>query len=255
MSHEDERELARIVALTKPHSPMYPWYSEADQFICQEQLERLYRDCAQKRPQFAWCSSPAAMFQSHFYLREMQTKTRQATIQALIPYTDRIETGAKHSFMEAVMDKDITVSVGAPMKSLFRWQEHHQYDNLFRSIESLPSMHGQFQTSQKVTTPATAWDAVLYPGEYLNCIGPTGGLGSSIYAIMPFVKLCWICKRPMYTRQNPDGFLHAENGEPAMEFEDGFAVFAKHVEEEAIIDGEYLEVGEETRELPAHKEE
>jgi hypothetical protein len=59
----------------------------------------------------------------------------------------------------------------------------------------------------------------------------------------------------MYTRQNPDGFLHAENGEPAMEFEDGFAVFAKHVEEEAIIDGEYLEVSEETRELPAHKEE
>jgi len=257
----DQDKIRNLIKLTQPtdltataSTTAYPWHAEADQYACEAQLEHLYRNQVQKRPQFAWTDSPLAMFKAHTFLRELQTKTRQATIQALIPFeTNQIDTGAKRSFLEAVMDRDITVSVGASMKTLFRWGCHDQYDNLFRSIESLPSMHGQFQTSQKVTTPATAWDAVMYPGEYLDCIGPTGGLSTSVYAIMPFVKLCWICRRPTVTRQDENGFLHHDTL-PAMEFRDGFQVFAKNIEEEEIIDGEYLEVGEERPELPAHEE-
>ena len=252
-----ERMQSLKLERSKPwYEPTFPWYSEADQFVCREQIAALYEKVGVKRPAVAWCASPMAMFTSHQYLREFQTKTRQVAIQALIPYSDPIENGAKASFLEAVMDKDITVTVGASMKTMFRWQRHHTFDNLYRSIESLPSMHGQFQTSHKVSTPATTFDGMMFPGGYIDCIGPTGGLGCSVYAIMPFAKLCWICHRPLITRQHEAGFLHAEDGIPAMEFSDGFKVYAKHIEiEEEIIDGEYLEAGEETRGLPAHEEE
>ena len=242
------RELLR----TEP--PPYPWYNagKLDRWSCEEQIASLYQTVGVKRPQIAWTKSPMSMFTAHHFMREFQTKTRQTMVEALIPFTDAIETDAKRAFMEAMLDRDRTVSVGASMKTLFRWDRHHQFDNLFRSIEALPSMHGQFQTSHKVSTPATIFDGMMFPGGYCNCIGP---LGSSVYAIMPFVKLCWVCMAPLITRQHEAGFLHCGDG-PAMEFADGFRVFAKHVEIEGdgIIDGEYLEVGEEPKELPAHEE-
>ena len=68
-------------------------------------------------PKFCWARSPYAMFGAMSYLRQMQIGTRQETIKAIVPSTvDPLEVEAKRTFLEALFDRDLSVTMGGNLR-------------------------------------------------------------------------------------------------------------------------------------------
>jgi hypothetical protein len=206
----------------------YPWSGVSeDREVVHDALTKMYASHNLPRPKFCWARSPFSMFGAIQYLRRMQTEQRQEVIKGLVRSDDVLEMETKAVFLESVMDRDLTVTMGASLRqTLFPgrgWAPMaiHQLATILRA---------QFTPSPTGKPLSAGWqDWIVYPIEQpFNY-----ALTSQTLCICPFVKAVWISRPPQFIRTDEDGNLHAVGG-PAARFEDGYEVWATHEPELAL---------------------
>ena len=193
----------------------FPWqnapYGE-DHVGCEDFIRNIYGVLNLKEPRFSWAPSPAALFTAINMLRSMQGR-RMDFIQAIVPVEDTM-MAAKRTLLDAIIDRDVTVSLGAPIKTMLRWHE----DAELLCVEDFAMRLGRqaFQTQSpgpgSLPGPRTS-EVTLYPALHNACIG---AMQQQAICFVPYIRVCWFSRPPVETQTYDDGHLKL------MRFADGF---------------------------------
>jgi len=202
----------------------FPWKGQAeDHWSAEEQVRKLYDALGFKPPRHtAWAPSPAAMFTAVNMLRGVQAGQRHRFIEAIVPAEDPIAS-AKRTLLEAIVNKDITVTMGAAVAPFMRraWKNVNELlavDDLADHLRFIKTFN-----PLGVSTPATCQENNVYSVCYFQCRGP---LQQQALCFMPYVHVCWFCRPPVETELYPNGHLRM------MRFSDGYSVFLSDPEAE-----------------------
>ncbi len=217
-----------------------PWKGVSeDRERVHDVLRKMYAGIGLAPPKFCWARSPYSMFGAMTYLRQMQTAQRQEAIKAIVPASGQpLEDEARRTFLEAVMDRDISVTFGANLRGqLFGGKAD---SNCPRSVAQLAGLLGSRFTPMPNGKPLPAgWnDWATYP-----LMAPFNyDLQSQTLCLAVFVRVAWISRPPVVFETDDDGnLLYAR-------FEDGFEVTRKPEPKDktpALTDGETLLLPEE----------
>jgi hypothetical protein len=202
----------------------WPWvHITEDREKVHDVLTGLYAKQGLPRPRFTWARSPAAMFGAISLLREMQTTMRQTVIKQMTVGLDPMVAEVRAVFLESVMDKDLTVSMGANLRDAILPLDRDQ--RFLAPIAELAGRLSQKFTPQPNGRPMPAgWNEwVAYPMERRFCYD----LLSQTLCFCAFSRAVWLCRPPVFIKTDEEGHLHAETG-PAVRFEDGFEVFVTY---------------------------
>lgn len=228
----------------------FPWsgYSE-DREKVHDAIAGIYSCRQLPRPIFSWARSPYSMFGAMQYLRSMQIGSRQEAIKAIVRGGDPLEAEARAVFLESVMEKNLTVTVGANMRDIFGPRS----EGWLKPVKQLAEILERKFTPPPNGKPLSAgWkDWVMYSiAREFNHAMLTQTL-----CIAPFMRIVWISRPPMFLKTDDEGNLHCGDG-PAVRFEDGFEIWHQHVKPERLEtpEVEVLE-GKTVLALPAPKEE
>ena len=233
--------------------PPYPWTGVTeDRWAAQEAVVTLYSALQLPKPRMAWCPSPAAMHKASRMLRTVQAGTAYQMVQALVPVEgDRIEREARVSLLAAMLDPDVTTQSGGLLIGMIQGVFGNQYDQ-FPALSDL-----RYILRFKEADPSGSWapasfaEQALWPSFFPAFAAPRlSALQRQALIIMPFAKLCWLCRPPEFIRTNEFGRLHCATG-PAAEWSDGFQVFCDRTPPE---EREKLKAGE-TLALPTGDDE
>jgi len=227
------------------HSPKGPWPWSGipeDRAGAEEQVTAMYESWGYARPKFAWCLSPRSMNGAMTMLRQVHKESRFAMVNALVPSAgDPVEVETKRTLLHAMLDVNLTVTVGASLRDKFRGN---------RSIMPLPMRELSEACQQGFTPPLTGmnrpanWsDVAVWPMEYV----PFEWLPSQALVISPYLKLCWLSRPPVEVQTEGGHLTHAR-------FADGWEVQRLADDEDERLE---LEVSKDihTLGLPAPEEE
>jgi hypothetical protein len=236
--------------------PAYPWaFASEDRWAAQEAVKILYASLQIAQPRFAWAPSPAAMHRASRMLRQVQAGTAYQMVQALVPVGDgdRIDREAKIALLAAMIDPDVTTQSGGLIINLISGVFGGPASGMFPALTDLRNQL-KFAESDpsRTTAPATfmgqsLWPA-FYPGFNVFRLSP---IQRQAIIIMPFTRICWLCRPPLYIRTDENGRLHCADG-PAAEWSDGFKVWCDRTppeEREKLRSGEVLALPEATEDL------
>lgn len=200
----------------------YPWSGVMeDREVVHDALTKLYTGMHLPRPRFTWCRSPMSMFGALQYLRQMQIGSRQEAIKGIVRGGDPMEAEIRATFLESIMDKDITVTMGACLRNSLLSRTGLgllPVRELSRILEAnfTPPPNGR-------PLPAGWRDWAFYP---VDCAF-NYALQSQAFILCPFVKAVWICRPPIFIHTDDEGHLHCADG-PAARWEDGYEVYATY---------------------------
>lgn len=207
--------------------PLLPWEKVTeDRWAAQEAVITLYASLQLTKPRMAWCPSPKTMHAASRMLRTIQHGTAHSMVQSLVPTGgDQIERETRVSLLTAMLDPDVTTQSGGLLIRML--------EDVFGKAESYPRAVAdlrqllRFRESDPSGTvnPATFHEQAFYPSIYPGLAVPRlRALQSQAFIILPFAKLCWLCRPPVEIHVNEFGQLH-RNGGPAARWSDGFEVF------------------------------
>lgn len=219
-----------IDALMKPvhFGPMFPWtHRTEDQWAAREAVKVLYASLSLPAPRMAWAPSPATMHRASRMLRTVQSGGSSNMVQALVPQgPDSIEREARVALLAMMIDPDVSTQSGGLIIKMIQDVFGRESTNEF---PSLADMRRLLRFDEK--DPSGTWAPAMFAEQ---CMWPAfyGGfrvprlepLRSQALIIMPFAKLCWICRPPLYIRTDEFDRLHAVDA-PAAEWPDGFKVY------------------------------
>lgn len=226
MTHEPNFNL--IDALVHHRDvPYFPWSGVSeDRWAAQDAVVTLYAALQLPKPRMAWCPSPAAMFRASRMLRTIQHGTAYQMVQSLVPMDgDRIEREARVSLLAAMIDQDVVTQSGGLLIGMIQGV----FGKNVYNIEALCDLKNRIQFKDQDPSGSVAparfseqclWP-VFYPGFHVPRLDP---LQRQALIIMPFAKLCWLCRPPLFVKTDEFGYLHCATG-PAAEWSDGFQVF------------------------------
>jgi hypothetical protein len=211
-----------------PKHPMFPWsHATEDRWAAQEAVTTLYASLQLPKPRMAWAPSPASLHAASRMLRTVQAGTAYQMVQALVPSDgNRIDREARVALLSMMIDPDVSTQSGGLIINMIERvfggtsgsSEPSLYDlrNLLRFEEKDPS---------GTVAPARFREQSMWPAFYSAFNTPAlNALQRQAIIIMPFAKLCWLCRPPEYLLTDNDGRLHAAGG-PAALWADGFAVY------------------------------
>lgn len=232
-------------AIIKGNASALPWCNQTygeDRWVAEEAMRKLYAKLGLKEPRFAWASSPRAMFEAINLLRAMRGQ-REKVIDSLIPTEEsslvtEVEArriAAARVVLDAMLDRDLIVSVGAPLKAMLNYPRRLEPPSV---VDLSMRFAAQTFTSQggsgSLPGPPTS-DVTIYPALHSAFIGP---MQQQVLCMAPYLKVCWFALPPVATELYDDGHLKH------MTFRDGFAIEIPHIEtnpllEECVIDHEH----------------
>jgi len=217
-----------LIHLNSPRSRL-PWEGiTEDRWAAQESVTTLYASLQIPKPRFAWCPSPKTMHVASRMLRKVQYGTAYSMVQSLVPRDgDHINREARVSLLTAMLDPDVTTQSGGLLIRMI--------EDVFgkpESTESAPAiidlrrfLRFREEDPSGTVAPATFYEQAFYPALYPGLAVPRlRALQSQALIILPFVKLCWLCRPPVEIHTNEFGQLHRAGG-PAARWSDGFEVF------------------------------
>ena len=193
----------------------------------------------------AWAPSPAALYTAVNMLRGVQAGMRHKFIEALVPHEDPIAS-AKRTLLDAIINRDVTVTMGASMARYFDWRVADD-PVAIRDLEN----HLRYAVDRKPynplgkATPATFNEGALYPVRYNECIGV---LQATVFMFLPYLKICWLCHTPVVTECWPNGHLkrmlftdgyEVRLADPEVLTEDETKRLRTYLTNPDVIDGEY----------------
>lgn len=212
----------------KSNASPLPWMTQTygeDRWSAEEAMRALYTKLGLKHPRFAWASSPRAMFEAINLLRTMRGQ-REKVIDSLIPNETALateedvrRTSAARVVLDAMLDRDLLVTVGAPLLSMLGQLAYKRRPDAPPAVVDL-SMRFAKQTfiSQggpgSLPGPPTS-DVTIYPALHSEFIGP---VSQQVFCMAPYLKVCWFSLPPTTTELYDDGHLER------VVFSDGFHV-------------------------------
>ena len=210
----------------------FPWNGvREDRYACEEVIAQMYAEAGLrlKRPRFAWAQSPRSMVGAISMLRQIHIGTRQTMVTELVPYTNPIETEQKRVLLDAILDVNLTVTMGANLRD--RFAQMYGGGSMPMAIKELADiLAAQFTPPHKgsLARPAGWRDWITYPVGYSESLLPRNGhwLRSQSLVFAPFVGICWLSRPPLYVKTE-QAHLHSTEG-PAVAFADGFEVFCEY---------------------------
>lgn len=213
------------------NQPRFPWSGATeDRWAAQDAIVTLYAALQLPKPRMVWCPSPAAMFRASRMLRTVQHGTAYSMCQALVPAGgDSIDREARISLLAALIDPDVSTQSGGLLinmiQNIFGRPGTSEVYSLACLLDIKARLQFQEQDPSGTVAPArfseqTLWP-VFYPGFNVPRLNP---LMRQALIIMPFAKLCWLCRPPLFVKTDEFGYLHCATG-PAAEWSDGFQVF------------------------------
>jgi len=216
-----------------------PWKGVSeDRERVHDVLDRMYASIGLAPAKKCWAKSPYSMFGAMSFLRQMQITSRQEAIKSIVPATENpLDVEAKRTFLEAVMERDLTVSMGGNLREQLFGGKANSAPPL--SVTQLASLlAGRFTPpSYGKPLPAGWRDWVVYP-----LMAPFSyDLQSQTLCLAVFAKCAWLCRPPVVLDVDEDGNLTYAR------FEDGFEVTRKTESANSrLTDGKTLELPEET---------
>lgn len=173
----------------------FPWSGVVeDRYLAELAISKIYDAMGLKTPKFAWAASPRSMEGAIEMLRTVHRGTRQEMVRSLVPSGNPVETEAKRVLLEAMLDRDLTVTTGAFLADKVAGRGSIQDSLIARLARLVPSLC----TLNIVGAPRLAEQALF---------------------IAPYVHLCWLSRPPVLLQD-------AEPGEaPLARFADGFEVY------------------------------
>lgn len=252
MENPDFDNIQSVIQL-RP-KPAYPWsYTDEDRWAAQEAVKILYASLQLAMPRFAWAPSPGAMHKASRMLRTIQAGTSYQMVQALVPMgqMDRIEREARVALLAALIDPDVSTQSGGLIINMI--------SGVFGGVGNPPialwDLRQQLKFPEsdpsRTTAPPSFMDQSLWPAFYPGFgVQRLSALQRQAIIIMPFTKVCWLCRPPIYIRTDEYGRLHCADG-PAAEWGDSFKVWCDRTPPEervALKSGEVLALPAETEE-------
>ena len=211
----------------------FPWENVAeDRWAANDAIYTLYSSLQLAKPRIAWAPSPRSMFIASRLLRTVQSGTAHSMVQSLVPQDpDRIGREARISLLTAMLDPDVTTQSGGLLIRMF----HDVFGTPVGyplAIEEMRQIMRFAEPDPNTSTPATFYEQAMYPAMYpAFSASRLAVLPRQALVMMPFTKLCWLSRPPLYTRVNEFGHLHAVNA-PAVEWADGFCLYVDRTEDE-----------------------
>lgn len=208
----------------------FPWeHVTEDRERLKDAINARYEALGLKHPRITFARSPNAAFGALMYLRQMQTTMRQNVITAMTKNdVDQLDAEARAVFLESIIDKDLTVSLGACLRDSLLPGEGRRLRPLVQLADIL---------RQKFTPPANGkpqpagWrDWVVYPVEH----GFNYDIQTQCFCLLAFVKAVYVSLPPLFIRTDEDGNLHSAEG-PAVRFADGFEIHCQHIDHSAEL--------------------
>lgn len=198
----------------------WPWQGVSeDREVVHDALTAIYAKLGYPRPRFNWARSPFAMFGAMQYLRQMQTQQRQVVVREIMRGGNALEAEVRATFLEGILERDLTVSLGACLSSTILPGKEKQPIVLDELAEGLRRRFTPAPDGKPL--PAGWKDWVLYPMKRpFNY-----ALRTQTYCLFAFMRCVWICRPPQFIRTDDDGHLHCADG-PAARWEDGYEVFS-----------------------------
>ena len=214
-----------------------PWLGHKlgeDHWVAEEAMRKIYTRLNLKEPRFAWAPSPRAMFEAINLLRSMRGQ-REKVINAIVPIGDDKRLAAAHqTVLEAIVDRDLLVNVGAPLKGMLKWREGQvplcvsDLSSRFskQTFQSQGGIHGEGKagTGGAFAMLVPTSDVTIYPALQVQLPAAAGGIQSQVLCMAPYVKVCWFSRPPVSTDLYEDGHLKR------MMFADGFTIDVPMVE-------------------------
>jgi hypothetical protein len=232
------------IVLRKPE-PAYPWsYTSEDRWAAQEAVKILYASLQLAMPRFAWAPSPASMYKATRMMRTIQAGGAYNMVQALIPAgdIDRIEREARVALLAAMIDPDVTTQSGGLIINMIAGVFGGPGNSIPALADLRKAIYIQPEKDPSGTRAGASFnEQCLWPSFYPGFTVPRlSAIQRQAIIIMPFTKICWLCRPPVYIKTDGYERLHCADG-PAAEWADGFKVWCDRTPEEEKVK---LEAGE-----------
>ncbi len=192
-----------------------------------EAVKNIYIAIGKQPPKIVFCDSPYAA--ANALLKKRRTKLK------------RNKTGSR---LDSQLDKQLVVIAWRKLEKQLSEQLRHQLINqlvspmtsqIFRQLEN--QLHAQlnhrfyyFLQPERLSCIGVLFDWCI---SVLNCYyNPTEwlafqGLVAECGWILPYQNICFVCDRPRILSFDSQNLLHGE-GQPAIQFADGFSVYCHH---------------------------
>ncbi len=248
----DNIDFDKAQAILIPRVVSFPWsFGSEDRWAAQEAVKILYASLVLPAPRFAWATSPATMYRASRMLRTIQAGTAHKMVQALVPVDgmDRIEREARVALLSAMIDPDVTTQSGGLIINLISGV----FGGESKAVEScLNDLRGKLNFTDSdpsgTSAPPTFRSQSLWPSFYPGfSVARLAALQAQAIIIMPFTKVCWLCRPPEFIRTDGYGRLHCADG-PAAKWSDGFEVWCDRTPEgeKRLKSGDVLALPAET---------
>jgi hypothetical protein len=202
-----ENLATRTTAIT----PERPWIE--DQGAANDAVFEMYEKLGLKKPKPVWAKSPRVIHEAIEMIRNIHVGQRHNAIEALVPYNDDVlRREAQKTLLEAIIDRDLTVTMGGCLSKQFPYNRRNDLGRLpGYFIHALQPLNLGRQTA-----PAGWADAVLYSAGLPSMI-----LQSQTFCILPYVKIAWMCS---------PGKKLVDDVNTVWTWGDGYTVVIKHEE-------------------------
>jgi len=178
-------DLDRILQTTAPNAldHVRPWVE--DQWAAQEALNEFYAKLGMKPPKHVWAKSPRVIHEAIEMLRRIHAGQRHNAIEALVPYNeDTLFRESQKTLLEAIIDKDLTVTMGASLSRQFPYRKPWDLGRLPGFLEHAL----QPQNLGRHTAPAGWSDVCLYSAGLSSVT-----LQTQTFCVLPYKALAWMC--------------------------------------------------------------
>lgn len=221
-------ELEAILKLSPPKRSWLPWENVSeDRYAAQESVTTLYASLQLPKPRMAWAPSPASMHAASRMLRTIQAGTAHQMVQALVPKDGQgVDREARVALLTMMIDPDVSTQSGGLLIGMIQGVFGKQTVGEYQALDDLRDvMRFEEKDPSGTRAPAMFKEQCLWPCFYPAFTAPRlYALRVQAVIIMPFAKLCWLCRPPLYIKTNYEGRLHCAEG-PAAEWPDGFKVW------------------------------
>jgi len=175
-----------------------------DRWAVQDLLRERYEHLGIAKPRFVWAASPAAIYGAIEMLRQVQHGQTHNLVNAMVPMQSPVETSTRRTALTALIDPDITVTMGAALQKQIRALSGKAWHELIAD-GFLNALLAPKNLERKVG-PARWEDAVVYSSQ---C--GFGRFDEQLFCMCPYTKIVWLCQPA--ERQGDD-----------LVFQDGFVI-------------------------------
>ena len=162
-----------------------------DRFAAQEVIRERYENLGVAKPRFVWAPSPAALHGAIELLRQVHHGQTHNMVDALVPMGNPVETAMKRTALTAMLDPDITVTMGASMQRQM-WATGSLYGDI-RIVHAFLDRFFKPQNLERKVAPAGWADAVVYGQQSGSTI-----VADQCFCFLPYAKMVWFCQPGRY---------------------------------------------------------